>query len=161
MTSRVTLRLTGSRLLVLVVGIGIALVLVIAFVVTRGGGTTDPERLAIGECFDVPEAAARIGDVRRRPCGGPHGGEVFHVFQATDPASPGYPSDRDWEALVYPICDPAFESFTGTFVGDRVDIEYRYFVPTADRWAAGNRHVTCYIVSADGSPLTRSSHAAP
>ena len=80
MTSRVSQRLTGSRLLVLVVGIGMALVLVIAFVVTRGGGTTDPERLAMGECFDVPEAADRIGDVRRRPCTGPHGGEVFQTW---------------------------------------------------------------------------------
>jgi putative regulator of septum formation len=161
MIARVTKRFAGSWLLALVVGIGIALVVVVALVVTRGGGTTDPERLAIGECFDVPQAADRIGDVRRRPCSGPHGGEVFHVFDTTDPASPGYPSDTDWEALVYPVCDPAFETFTGTLVPERLDIEYRYFVPTADRWAAGNRHVTCYIVSADGSPLTRSSRAAP
>jgi hypothetical protein len=161
MTSRVTQRLTGSSLLVLVLGIGIALVVVVALVVMRGGGSTDPERLGLGECFDVPQAADRIGDVRRRPCSGPHGGEVFHVFDTTDPASPGYPSDAGWEALVYPVCDPAFEAFTGTIVAERLDIEYRYFVPTADRWAAGKRQVTCYIVSADGSPLTRSSRAAP
>ena len=61
----------------------------------------------------------------------------------------------------HPVCDPVFADFTGTAIGDRLDIDYRYFVPTSDRWGAGDRHVTCFIVAADGSPLNRSHRAAP
>ncbi len=120
---------------------------------------TDPERLAVGDCFDVPTATDQIGSIMKRACTEPHGGEVFHLFEATTPDD-AYPSDTDWEQLIYPICDPVFESYTGTFVGDRLDIGYVYFVPTPDRWAAGDRKVTCFITALDGSQLTR-AHRAP
>ena len=141
-------------------GVGIALAAIVLLVVIRGGsGGTDPAGLKVGDCFDVPTATDRIGDLRRHPCNEAHGGEVFHVFDSA-PAS-AYPSDRDWESLVYPVCDPVFESYTGTPVADRLDIEYRYLVPTADRWASGDRRVTCFITSPDGAPLSKSFRAAP
>jgi hypothetical protein len=142
------------------VGIGIALVGVLAVVIWRGAGSRDPANLVVGDCFDVPTAAQRIEDLKSRTCGGPHGGEVFHIFEAPG-ASATYPSDTDWEALIYPVCDPLFETYAGTPVAERMDIGYQYLVPTADRWAAGDRRVTCFISSLDGSPLARSFRAAP
>jgi putative regulator of septum formation len=144
----------------LIIGIGIALVALLALVIWRGAGSRDPASLVIGDCFDVPTAAQRIDDLKSRTCGGPHGGEVFHIFDAPG-ASATYPSDTDWEALIYPVCDPVFEAYTGTPVAERLDIGYQFLVPTADRWAGGNRRVTCFISSIDGSPLTRSFRAAP
>jgi hypothetical protein len=142
------------------IGMGIAVVGVLALVIWRGVGSRDPANLVVGDCFDVPTAAQRIDDLEGRACSGPHGGEVFHIFDAPG-ASASYPSDTDWEGLIYPVCDPVFETYTGIPVADHMDIGYQYLVPTADRWAAGNRRVTCFISSLDGSPLARSFRAAP
>jgi len=61
---------------------------------------------------------------------------------------------------LYPICDPVFKTYTGTPVEDRTDIDYLFLVPTSDRWAGGDRHVTCFIRSLDGSPLRHSYRAS-
>lgn len=138
---------------------GIALAIGIALLAGCRGGT-DPTRLEEGACFDLPKQTDRIGDVGARSCTESHGGEVFHVFDAT-PTSTTYPTDPEWEGIIYPVCDPFFRTYTGTDVGSRTDIDYRYLVPTEDRWQSGDRRVTCFIISMDGSPLTRSFRAAP
>jgi hypothetical protein len=140
--------------------LGIAVCVGLAIVIWLGTGRRDPGSLAVGDCFDVPAASQRIEDIRGRACGGPHGGEVFHVFAEPDGATT-YPTDAGWEELIYPVCDPVFESYTGTPVAERFDIGYLFLVPTADRWAAGDRRVTCFISSLDGSPLSRSYRERP
>jgi hypothetical protein len=137
-----------------------ATVLVFAVVLFGCVGGTAPEQLAVGDCFDLPSSTDRIGDVSRRPCDGPHRGEVFHLFEAA-PESGTYPTDPEWELIVYPVCDPVFETYTGTPVAERLDIEYRYLVPTTDRWGNGDRRVTCFVSSPEGTPLDRSFRAAP
>lgn len=141
--------------------IAAALLLLAALAGLAGCGRgTDPQRLEPGDCFDLPATTDRIGDVAQRDCSAAHAGEVFHVFEAGGEGT-AYPSDTDWERIVYPVCDPEFEAYTGTFVADRLDIDYRYFVPTAESWGRGDRQVTCFIVSPDGSPLGRSHRAVP
>ncbi len=140
------------------VGRRAASLLLLAALVGACSQGTDPARLEVGDCFDVPSETSAIGSITTRACSEPHGGEAFHVYEAD--AADAYPSDTDWEQLIHPICDPVFEDYTGTFVGDRVDIEYLYLVPTPERWSAGDRRVTCFISSLDGAPLTK-SHRAP
>ena len=144
----------------LLIAIGIAVVAGLALLVWRGAGSRDPASLVVGDCFDVPAADQRIEDLKSRTCSGPHGGEVFHIFEAST-ANATYPTDGGWEALIYPVCDTAFEAYTATPVAERLDIGYLFLVPTADRWGAGDRRVTCFITSLDGSPLSRSFRAAP
>jgi len=151
---------TTSVRRVAVIAAAIVLVAGLAVVIWRGAGSKDPANLRVGDCFEVPEAAQRIEDLRTRTCSGPHGGEVFHIYEASVAAT-AYPSDTDWEALIYPVCDPVFEAYTGTPVAERLDIGYVFFVPTADRWAGGDRRVTCFITSLDGSQLSRSFRAEP
>jgi hypothetical protein len=119
---------------------------------------TEPSNLAVGDCFDMP-SSVEIASIPTRPCTEPHGGEVFHAFDATA-ATGSYPSDEAWGQLIFPVCDPAFEAYTGTPVETRTDIDYLYLVPTSDRWAAGDRHVTCFITSLDGKPLRQSYRAS-
>jgi hypothetical protein len=152
-------RVPRAWLLVLALGV-LALGGMVVVTMTRSPGGTDPSGLVVGDCFDVPAASDRIGDLVKRGCGEPHDGEVFHIYETTDAASSGYPADTEWETLVFPACDPLFESYTGSPVAERLDIEYRYLVPTADRWASGDRRVTCFITSPDGAPLSRSFRAA-
>jgi hypothetical protein len=121
--------------------------------VTAVACRSTPQNLAVGDCIDVPTDAS-ISTIPKRPCTGPHAGEVYFLFDA--PGSGAYPSDSDWEQVIYPVCDPAFKDFTGTPVEERTDIDYQYFVPTKDSWASGDHGVTCFIVSIDGSPLGRS-----
>jgi hypothetical protein len=148
----------SATLIALAVGIAFGL---IAFLVLRGGPRQAATGLAVGSCFDVPAAPEQVRDIRPRPCTEPHGAEAFHAFDQAAGASTGYPSDTQWEQIIYPVCDPVFETYVGIPVGSAETIDYRYFVPAADRWAAGERHVTCFIESIDGKPLTRSYRGAP
>jgi hypothetical protein len=117
-----------------------------------------PSNLKAGDCFDIPKAQ-EIAALPTKPCSEPHGGEVFHTFDAAATSGP-YPSDEDWGGLIFPVCDPAFKTYTGTPVEERTDIDYLYIVPTTDRWSNGDRHVTCFIHALDGSPLRRSYRAS-
>jgi hypothetical protein len=145
---------------ILLVGAAIVLVGGLAFLIWRGAGARTPASLVVGDCFDVPTGSERIQDIRNRPCNEPHGGEVFHIYDASVPNT-AYPADVDWEAMIYPICDPVFEAYTGTPVAERLDIGYLFLVPTADRWTTGDRRVTCFITPLDGTQLTHSYRAAP
>jgi hypothetical protein len=128
--------------------------LVVAVVLTACGANNGSPALKVGDCFDVP-TSGDIVEIPTKPCTQEHGAEVFHEFDA--PSGSGeYPADDAWAQLIYPVCDPAFEKYTGTPVEDRTDIDYLFLVPTGDRWAAGDRHVTCFIRSLDGSPLRQS-----
>jgi hypothetical protein len=146
---------SGHRVRLAAILIGVA----VASLGAACGQGTDPARLAVGDCFDIPSETSQIGTITKRACTEAHAGEVFHIFQASTP-SDAYPSDTDWEQIIYPICDPEFETYTGTFVGDRLDIEYLYLVPTPERWTSSDRRVTCFISSLEGTPLTK-SHRAP
>jgi hypothetical protein len=148
--------MTGAIPRGVLLGVGIALIGGLVLLIWRGDGSRDPASLDVGDCFDVPAATDGIGDLRRRGCSEPHDAEVFHVYQASGAGLTGYPTDADWEAIVHPVCDPAFEGYTGTLVAERLDIDYRYLVPTAARWPAGDRRVTCFITALDGLPLSRS-----
>ena len=152
--------MTGRIPRAVLLGAAIVLVAGLAFLIWRGASGRSPASLAVGDCFDVPTASQRIEDIRGRACDTPHGGEVFHVYDASPPSAT-YPKDADWEAMIYPVCDPVFEAYTGTPVAERLDIGYLFLVPTADRWTAGDRRVTCFITPLDGSQLTRSYRAAP
>ena len=134
-----------------------ALAILVLLLAAACGSKSAAPKLTIGDCFDVP-TGADITDITTKPCTGPHGGEVFHLFDAQGGGT--YPSDEEWAQLIYQICDPAFRTYTGTPVEGRTDIDYLFLVPTSDRWAAGDRHVTCFIRSLDGTPLHQSYRAS-
>lgn len=140
---------------VALIAAAVVAVVAVAFAVLRGGGGTLPASLSVGDCIDVPEAA-ELATIPKRSCSEAHDGEVFHVFEVTGTGGGAYPADPEWGPLIYPVCDPAFEDYTGTPVETRTDIDYLYLVPTEDRWASGDRRVTCFIQSLDGAPLLRS-----
>ena len=139
-------------------GVVIAVFIALLGAALVGCGTTHTgSNLAIGDCFDVP-TTADITTIPTKACTEPHGGEVFHEFDAQGGGA--YPTDEAWGQLIYPVCDPVFKAYTGTAVEDRTDIDYLFLVPTSDRWAGGDRHVTCFIRSLDGSPLRHSYRAS-
>lgn len=117
--------------------------------------------LAVGDCFDQPGAAAReVDDVQHHPCSEPHTAEVFHNFSHTGGPDAPYPSDEEWATIVFPVCDPEFSRYTGTPATPTSELTYTMFTPTRDGWDQGDRQVTCFLVRADGGPMTQSYRAA-
>ena len=147
-----------AAVIALAVGVSLG---VIAILALRSGPRQAASGLEVGACFDVPAATQQIHDIRTRPCNEPHGAEVFHVFDQAATAGSSYPSDHQWEQIIYPVCDPVFETYVGIPVGSAETIEYHFFVPAADRWAAGERRVTCFIVPIGTTTLIRSYRGAP
>jgi hypothetical protein len=123
--------------------------------------TIEASDLRLGDCFDVPDGSATFTTIRRTSCDTPHSGEVFHVFDADAAAGAAYPTDPEWEARIYPICDPEFDSWTGTPIETNTIVRYRFLVPTKDEWDRGGRHVTCFLSRADGTQLDTPLHVTP
>jgi hypothetical protein len=148
--------LVDARLVALLVGL-------VAIVAVAGcdRSTIEASGLKPGDCFDVPDGTATFSTIRRTSCDTPHSGEVFHVFDASGATASGYPADPEWEALIYPVCDPEFNSWTGTEIETNTIVRYRFLVPTKDEWDRGGRRVTCFLSRADGTKLDSPLHVTP
>ncbi len=119
------------------------------------GGADD---LKVGDCFDVPAAAAdTVKDVQHHPCTESHTAEVILVTE--NPAAKGakVPSDADLRAYLSDTCGSALEAYVGTTKADLYDLGA--FYPTDADWAKDERGVTCYLTLLDEKPMTTSAKA--
>ena len=145
----------GAWLLVPAVAV-IALWLVVFDV--RGPTPTTAFTLRPGDCFDIP-ADSQVGDIATLDCASPHDAEVFLAGALPDPSAspsagpPVYPGDAAVGEWVAANCDDSAQrSFLGAHA--RVDLAVGYFYPGVDAWTRGERRVTCYLHTIDGSRLT-------
>jgi hypothetical protein len=138
----------------LVVPVLVILVAVV-LLIGRGPQAGNAFTLKVGDCFDVPSAAA-IGEIIVQPCTSAHDGEVFLAQDypgATGPVP--YPGDTAIGAWVDQACvKTAFEPYVGAAYGSRPDLKVEYLFPPADAWARGVRRVTCYVAANNGSKAT-------
>lgn len=51
------------------------------------------------------------------------------------------------------LCFESFESYVGAAY-EESELDFNYYVPTEDSWAAGDRVVTCVLLDYDGEQLT-------
>ena len=129
--------------------------LVIAAFAARGPGATTAFTLKPGDCFDIP-AGAQVGDIATVDCAAPHDAEVYDTGALTTPSASAtqaaYPGDAAFGDWVGVNCgDAALRGYLGA--GGRADLAVGYFYPDADAWARGERQVTCYLHTPDGSRL--------
>jgi len=141
--------------------IAVAMVLTVVGLTGCDTSTINASDLRVGDCFDVPDGASTFSSLRRTSCDTPHSGEVFHVFDATTTAGATYPSDPDWGALIYPVCDPQFDAWTGTSIETSTVVRYRFLVPSKDEFGRGGRRVTCFLSRTDGAKLDTPLHVTP
>ena len=141
--------------------IAVAMVLTVVGLTGCDTSTINASDLRVGDCFDVPDGASTFSSLRRTSCDTPHSGEVFHVFDATTTAGATYPSDPDWGALIYPVCDPQFDAWTGTSIETSTVVRYRFLVPSKDEFDRGGRRVTCFLSRTDGQKLDTPLHVTP
>jgi hypothetical protein len=120
-------------------------------VIAQLGGLTAPDSLAVGDCF-TGGAGERVLLVVRDSCGRPHDGEVAAVFDwPTGLGDDAYPGDDRAFRYGERRCMQAADGYVGGRLGTRFAIRVIY--PNATAWSRGDRHFTCAIVAADGSPL--------
>jgi len=141
--------------------IAVAMVFTVVGLTGCDTSTINASDLRVGDCFDVPDGASTFSSLRRTSCDTPHSGEVFHVFDATTTAGATYPSDPDWGALIYPVCDPQFDAWTGTSIETNTVVRYRFLVPSKDEFDRGGRRVTCFLSRTDGAKLDTPLHVTP
>jgi hypothetical protein len=112
--------------------------------------------LAVGDCFDEPDAAAEtVKDVQHRPCTDLHDAEVFYVGNY-EPSTGTYPTDSQFFDFIVDRCSGAFATYTGQDLSSTHDLDFRPFWPTSEGWGKGERKITCYAVKFDGTKLAAS-----
>lgn len=144
--------------------IPVAFLGLLAFVIlaNRPAANSTAFTLQPHQCFDIP-GETQIGDVATVSCGRQHDAEVLAIGRLTlDSAAPGatvgpqpYPGTTAIGEWVGANCGPgAIAGYTGKT--DNSALAVGYFFPSEDAWSRGERQITCYLHSRDGSPLTQS-----
>jgi hypothetical protein len=116
------------------------------------GGTLQIEDLRVGDCFDF-EDAEEISEVQARPCGEPHGYEMFHVATWSGPDQ--FPSDDTMIDFVIDACVPAFEQYVALSY-ESSTLDFVPFTPTEQGWDAGDRVVQCALLDPQRASLSSS-----
>lgn len=140
--------------------------LAFAVLATRGPAPATAFTLKVGNCFDVP-GDAQIGDIAVLDCAKPHDAEVFaagNLVEADATAPIAYPGITGVSAWVDKACGPgAVRAYAGQTAS--ANLAVGYFFPDENAWSRGERQVTCYLHTRDGSklsaPLSAESGAAP
>jgi len=139
----------------------LGVLLSVVAIVACDASTISATDLRVGDCFDIPDGATTFSSLRRTSCDTPHSGEVFHIFDATTAAGATYPTDPEWGSLIFPVCDPQFDAWTGTQIETNTVVRYQFLVPTKDEFDRGGRRVTCYLSRPDGTKLGIPLHVTP
>lgn len=117
-----------------------------------GAGDMSVFDLAVGDCFDVPDAGTEVDTVRGIPCDQAHTYEVFWTEDYPGDVQPGEDEYMNW---LQDGCLTAFESYVGVAYADSV-----YYMgslsPTTDSWSNGDRAFTCYAYNASETSMTGS-----
>jgi Septum formation len=136
---------------IIIIGLIGVFLAVVLFMVRDNGAVDD---LKVGDCFDLPSADT-IETVTHHACTEPHTAEVFHVveFTGSDMDTPITLVIKDY---VDSTCTPTFATYVGTPYVDSA-LDYGWFYPTVEGWQNGDRTITCYVTTADLSPMSTSA----
>ena len=120
--------------------------------------------LAVGDCFDAP-AGETLQDVQHHPCTEAHDAEVVHVGDHPAPDDAPPLSAEELETYVLNTCGDALIAYVGGLESVEANAELQnidigWIYPTDEDWGRGEREITCYLHTVDGSQLTRSLKAA-
>ena len=148
------------------IGIRLAIVaiIVVGGFILRDRLSSSAGDLQVGDCFDDTPGAT-VESVQHHPCSEGHTAEAFLVTDLPAADNAPIPTNATLSAFVAGTCGPALISYAG---GDQAvtanpvfsNIDIGLFYPSDEDWGRGERKVTCYAYSVDGSPLTTSLKAA-
>ena len=139
----------GSRRPVIIVGLIVAFLAVVLFIVKNNVSADD---LKVGTCFNIPDGTS-ISTVEQHSCTESHNGEVFFVGEYDGES---FPISISLDSYIDDNCVPAFGSYVGTAFEDAADLTIGYFHPNRDGWDDGERTITCYVARTDQGAMTQS-----
>jgi hypothetical protein len=119
--------------------------------ITASGGV-GAYKVRVGDCIQMPDDAGEVVSVEGVPCSSPHGAQAFAEF--TLPDLPALPSNDEMMSLAGRGCLGYWAGAIGTTYESDRSLDMTFWSPTQASWDQADRVVTCFVVSADGSPLT-------
>ncbi|MEA2537062.1 MAG: hypothetical protein QOF11_1296 [Chloroflexota bacterium] len=136
----------------------IVVVLVVGFLFRDriSGNAAD---LKPGDCFDDPitagASAAEIKDVQHHPCSEPHLYEVIETMVFPTSGDATFPGQTGFDAFLVEKCSAAFAGYVG-IAEDQSSLTYLAYTPVESGWNRGDREITCFLGTVDGTKLTGS-----
>jgi hypothetical protein len=114
--------------------------------------------IRVGDCFNFP---SQHGKAMKTSCDSPHQAEMFvrdAPVNADRPDAP-YPTRQEWQRIAQPVCEGAFQAFTGGGVDGAPDLGYSIIFPPEAAWHdPTQRRLSCAVTRRDGALLTASVH---
>ncbi|MEV4945142.1 DUF4190 domain-containing protein [Streptomyces sp. NPDC053755] len=117
------------------------------------GASRSPSTFALrtGDCFDVDgDLEALDADVEVVDCAGAHEGEVTGTFLITGHTA--WPGDGPVDGIAWDRCERIGHAYAMDSWALPEDVWTYYYVPTSSSWRAGDRNVTCALIT-DGAPV--------
>ncbi|NXY94652.1 septum formation family protein [Streptomyces sp. BR123] len=121
-------------------------------------GSSDVQDIRKGDCFNTDDDLAKTQEkegtqarfsVRTVPCGQPHEGEAYDVFDLENGA---YPGEDKVVAIAEEKCGgKALTDYVGNASNLPKTLEVFYYYPQAASWTLGDREVTCFLGTANGT----------
>jgi hypothetical protein len=138
----------------LIVPIILVVLLGLAVFGARGPNPATAFTLQPGNCFDVP-GDAQVGDIPLVDCSQPHDAEAFVAVAVNGDAPSGPEAYPGASAIGEWVANHCGSTVVSAYAGSASDtLAVGYFYPDETAWARGERRLTCYLHSRDGSKLT-------
>lgn len=110
--------------------------------------------IRVGDCIQLPDGSAdEVASVEGVPCETPHDAQVYAEFALS--GTTGYPGVAQIENQAFEGCASRWEAALGPF-DSAGNLDVYFFTPTEQGWAQNDHEVSCFVIAADGSPLTGS-----
>ncbi|MEV0416446.1 DUF4190 domain-containing protein [Streptomyces sp. NPDC050448] len=128
-------------------------------------GSVDVEDIRTGDCFNTGGKLAEYDDknggeagfsVKIVPCGEPHEGEAYSVFDLEDGSYPG--KEKVISVAEEKCAGKALTDYVGADAKLPDTLEVFYYYPQPATWIRGDREVTCFLGHTSG-PSTGSVRA--
>ncbi|MFD8415964.1 septum formation family protein [Streptomyces sp. NPDC059650] len=121
-------------------------------------GSSDVQDIRKGDCFNTEDDLAKTQEkegtqarfsVRTVPCDQPHEGEAYAVFDLEDGPFPG--TEKAAAAAEEKCGGKALTDYVGNAAKLPKTLEVFYYYPQSSSWALGDREVTCFLGTANGT----------
>ncbi|MFK0257029.1 DUF4190 domain-containing protein [Streptomyces sp. NPDC090445] len=121
-------------------------------------GSSDVQDIRKGDCFNTDDDLAKTQEqegtqarfsVRTVPCDQPHEGEAYDVFNLENGTFPG--EDKVIAIAEEKCGGKALTDYVGKASKLPKTLEVFYYYPQASSWTLGDREVTCFLGTANGT----------
>ena len=120
--------------------------------------TKSAQDLEVGDCFtdmgtETDDDGATVNTVDVVDCSAPH---LYEVYKNGDIEADSFPTGDAMDEKTADVCYDAYADYVGTSL-DESSLTATALTPTSSSWTLGDRTVSCFITSQDGSDLTSSA----